>query len=245
MKRLIIRILTLTAAVVACIYLLGVVVWGSHRHNDRTVQQVTVCIEDIQDRQFVSEQDLVSLLRCRNIYPIGHVMDSVRPHDIEKALLQHPMIRTAECYKLSSPCVYIRVTQRVPLLYVKTAAETYLIDTDRKRMNVPDNLSPIPMRITGHVGERMAREDLADFVCWLYRQPFWRERIASVHVHSPKSITLYQKGDEPRILLGELNGYTEKLHRLRVWYNNASDYPDMPHYTELDVRFRSQVIGRK
>lgn len=245
MKRIIIRILLITAAVVVSVYLLGTFVWGVHQPNNSTVQELKITIEDADERQFIAEQDITALLQRKNLYPVGRVVDSVSTHAIEQAIRQHPMVRTAECYKLSSPIVRIRVTQRVPLLCVKTAAETYLVDTDRKRMVVPSNIDPMPIRVTGHVGERMAKEEIADFVCWLNRHAYWRERIAYIQVNSPKSVTLYQKGEEPRILLGELNDYVGKLRRLRTWYENADELPEMPKYYELDLRFRSQVIGRK
>lgn len=245
MKRLVLRILVAVVTIVVSAYLLGVFIWGSHQANDNSTQQLEIDIEDIEERQFISAQDIISLLQRKGVYPVGKTMDSVHTHVIENVIRQHPMVRTVECYKLSSPTVRICITQRIPLLYVKTDAESYMVDTDYKRMPIPNNMGTPPIRVTGHVGERMAREEIANFVYWLNRQPYWRKRIAYIQVNSPKFVTLYQKGDEPRILLGNLTDYADKLHRLRIWYEKMSNYPDIPHYYELDLRYCSQVIGRK
>ena len=47
-----------------------------------------------------------------------------------------------------------------------------------------------------------------------------------------------------RILLGEINGFESKLAKLRTFYENGSQILQDKHYTELDLRFRGQVVGR-
>jgi len=47
-----------------------------------------------------------------------------------------------------------------------------------------------------------------------------------------------------RVVLGSMKDYENKLNKLRVFLENGADATRDKHYTELDLRFKGQVIGR-
>jgi hypothetical protein len=46
-------------------------------------------------------------------------------------------------------------------------------------------------------------------------------------------------------VLGALDGYADKLARLRKLYTHGLDEIEHPDYREYDLRFEGQVVGRK
>ena len=49
----------------------------------------------------------------------------------------------------------------------------------------------------------------------------------------------------PPVVLGNLIGFDRKLNKLRTFLENGAEETAGKHYTELDIRFHGQVIGRK
>lgn len=202
-------------------------------------------IEDKAERSYLTEVELTQLLRANDLYPVGRTLAPAELHRIEKTIAHHPMVRTAECYVTPRNEVRIRLTQRVPLLRVQTAVETYFIDTDRRVMQArPEVRDNVPV-VTGNVGVQMASHSLTDFALWLQQDAYWRTHIHHIHVQNPQMVFLYLRGEnQPRVMMGPMRDYERKLHKLRIFLENGQDALKDKQYTELDIRFRGQVVAR-
>lgn len=225
--------------------LIAAVVCGyKMRPKSDVCRSIEYIIEDCSERLYLTEQELQQVLREENIEPVDRSVDQVSLHRIEKAITRHPMVRTAECYITPRNEVKVRLTQRVPLLRVQTPGDTYFVDTDRKVMPVRAAVRDSVLVVTGAVGVQSATHQLADFALWLQHTPYWQKRIHHVYVHSPQMIYLYLNGEHPRIVLGAIRDYERKLTKLQTFLENSPEEVKQKTYTELDVRFRGQVIGR-
>lgn len=244
MKKESVRLIVLSVAATLVVAYLVVGVVLPHTHTDeRTCERLQIVPADSVQAYYVSETELVNILRAKGIYPVGKPMNQVRLDAIEKNILSHPMIRTAECYRQIAPSVVVRTTRRIPVLRVVTPYETYWIDADRKKMPFLPNTPTHVLSVTGHVGERLAQKDLFDLVTWIEHQRFWKQRITSIEVRRPNDIRLHQI-DNLTICLGDVSGYEKKMNNVRCWYKNGCDTLSTNPYNELDVRFRNQVVAR-
>ena len=227
-------------------------VWWGYRMTPTSDACVALFyeIEDADERAYVGPNELNALLRSEDIYPVGRPIDRVSLQRIENAVRHHPMVRTAECFATPRHQVYVRLTQRVPLVRVQTAAETYLIDTDRRQMQARASVKDSVLRVTGAIGVKTAATQMADFAEWLQDNPYWSERINHIHMRTPRMAVVCLKkplenGQTPVVILGTMNGYERKLKKLRTFIENSSDALKDKQYSELDLRFRGQVIGRR
>lgn len=225
----------------------GAVVWGyMSRPSDEPCAGLEYVIEDRNERMYLTESELTALLANRDIYPVGRELNAVALQEIEEAVQRHPMVRTAECYMTPRHIVRVRLTQREPILRVQTPMDTYLIDTDRRVMQARNSVRDELPLVTGNIGVQMASGTMADFAQWLRNEPFWLQRIHHIYVQSPVMIYLYMRGEnQPRVVMGSMNDYERKLKKLRTYYENCPDEVKSKNYTELDLRFRGQVVGRK
>ena len=235
--------------VLACAILLSigtwvVGAWASKQPTDAVCQRLEILLCDSAQHQFVSVDELQRTLQRRALLPVGKRWDEVSCQEIEQCLLQHDMIRTAECYKTSTGDVCVRLTQRVPMLYVTTAEGSYYVDTDRRVMPVRSSIEVSVPIFKGNVSQRAATEEYFDFVCWLQDDSYWRQRITQVHVRNPKQHVLKQRHVEGDILLGDLQGYEQKMERLRKLYVKGFDKIGYKSYKEYDLRYQGQVVGR-
>ena len=213
--------------------------------SDVPCRSLTYLIEDRDARMYLTENELNQLLKTEKIYPVGRTIDQGLLYRIEKTILHHPMVRTADCYATPRSEVKVRLTQRIPLLMVAIPGDAYFVDTDRRAMPIRASVRDTVMVATGAVGPQMATHQLADFAEWLQDNKYWRSRIRHVHVKTPQMIYLYLKGEnQPRVVLGSMHRYEQKLAKLRTFLDNSAEAIKDKHYTEYDVRFKGQVIGR-
>lgn len=238
------KMLVLACAILLSIGTWVVGAWASKQPTDAVCQRLEILLCDSAQHQFVSVDELQRTLQRRALLPVGKRWDEVSCQEIEQCLLQHDMIRTAECYKTSTGDVCVRLTQRVPMLYVTTAEGSYYVDTDRRVMPVRSSIEVSVPIFKGNVSQRAATEEYFDFVCWLQDDSYWRQRITQVHVRNPKQHVLKQRHVEGDILLGDLQGYEQKMERLRKLYVKGFDKIGYKSYKEYDLRYQGQVVGR-
>lgn len=232
--------------VVAAI-LVAAIVWG-YKMTPTSLPCVSLdyTIADREERLYLSEAELNQLLRTENLYPVGRPIDRISLHRIEKAVAHHPMVRTAECYLTPRNEVHVRLTQRIPLLRVQVATDSYFVDTDRRVMPVRAAVQDEVLLVTGNAGIQLASGALANFAIWLQDNSYWRNRIQRVHVVNPHMLVLHMSDAQiPPVVLGNLTGYNRKLTKLRTFLENGTEETAGKAYTELDIRFHGQVIGRK
>lgn len=228
------------------VLLIAAVVWGyMMTPTDTPCSSIEYIIEDSHERMYVTPHEIDNLLRKEGVYPVGKSLNMIALSRIESVVRNHPMVRYAECYLTPRNEVRVNLTQRVPLLRVQTPWETYIIDTDRRKMPMRASIKDKVLVVTGSVGEQVASSALADFAEWVQKKSFWQEKIHYVHMKTPQIMILYLRGEnEPRIMMGPIRGYESKLYKLRTFMENSQDNQRDKKYYEIDVRFRGQVIGR-
>lgn len=238
------KVLLTVVTTVCCAAVLVGGIWCSRQADTSLCTQVDVVVEDSVSRQYVDAMEVEGYLKARGCYALSKAMCEVDCHMIEQALLKHEMIRTASCYKTPFGAVRIRVTQRVPVLCVKTAEGNYLVDADRRVMPYRSGMKLDVPVFTGAISKCAATEEYYDFVLWLQDNSYWGERIRDVYVRNPKLVVLSQKDYSAKIVLGKLDGYEDKLARLRSLYKKGFDVLGYPECRELDLRYAGQVVRR-
>lgn len=238
------KVLLTVVTTVCCAAVLAGGIWCSRQADMSLCTQVDIVVEDSVSRQYVDAMELEGYLKARGCYALSKAMCEVDCHMIEQALLKHEMIRTASCYKTPFGAVRIRVTQRVPVLCVKTAEGNYLVDADRRVMPYRSGMKLDVPVFTGAISKCAATEEYYDFVLWLQDNSYWGERIRDVYVRNPKMVVLSQKDYSAKIVLGKLDGYEDKLARLRSLYKKGFDVLGYPECRELDLRYAGQVVRR-
>lgn len=246
MKRALHITLITTAITLAVGLLVCAIGFGRAYRPDYVCSSVQYRITDADKRLYLSENELNTLLRSQDAYPVGKAVSHISMQRIEDVVRSHSMVRTAQCYISPQGQLIISITQRTPLLRVITADDSYIIDTDRLRMPVRPSIRDTVLVVIGKVGQQMARTSIADFAEWLQDNDYWSPRIRYLEVVSPHYIRLLPTNPSAEIIvLGNLDNYQDKLRKLRIYYENAAPETLSKRYKELDLRFDGQVIGRK
>lgn len=245
MNSMVKKIFLIVAVVLCCGAVVVSGAWCSAQNDDSPCQVVDIVVNDSLQRQFVDTDALELFLQRNGYFPAGKRMSEVDCHAMEQCLLKHDMVRTASCYKSPFQTVYIRVTQRIPMLSVVSDNGCYYVDTDRRVMPAREKIQVEVPVFKGNVSSRAAVEEYFDFVEWLNDNHYWRALIKEVQVKNPKHLVLNQNGHSAKIILGPLDNYENKLNKLKKLYTKGLDQIGYPDYREYDLRFDGQVVGRK
>ena len=241
------HILSIVGVSIVSIVLLVAVAWGK-KQTPKTVscQAIVYEILDSRQRMYVEEDQLNLTLNIAGLYPVGQPLSNISLSKMEQTFKNHPMIETAECFLQPDNVVKVQLTQRVPLLRLELAKDTFLIDTHRRRMEAWPSVKDKVLLVKGKADEELASTQLADLAQWLKGNAYWRERVEYVEMMSPEMMHLYLH-DHPqvKIIMGEIDGYTAKLAKLNTFMENGKEATKDKNYTELDLRFKDQVVGRK
>ena len=241
------RILLRTLGIVLTLVLFALAIaWGYRRTGEpEACRSITYILADGDERVYVFRNELEGMLHSLDIHPVGRRVDQLSLQRIENTVRQHPMVRTAECYITPWHDVRVVITQRVPLLRVQNADGTYLIDTDRRLMQARPAVKDSVLRVTGQVEMTMAAGQLADFAFWLRDNRYWRPRIDHVHIRSAEmAVVLLRDKRQPHVLIGRMDDYEKKLHKLQLFLDKGREATRDKQYTELDLRYAGQVVAR-
>lgn len=224
-------------------YLLLSILYFKERREEPTCKHLQIEISDKKERRFVNEEELRGFILRSGLNPENNPLSEKRCQQIEEQALQHPMVRTATCFATPGGDVRLQVTQRIPRLRV-LGAENYFVDTDRRIMQVrTTTASDVPI-LTGRVSQRMAQEELFDFVEWLEDDAFWSAQVAQINILGPNQIELIPRVGSGVILLGSLQEYEKKLKKLKLLYQEGFAKIGWKEYKEIDLRFKGQIVCR-
>lgn len=207
-------------------------------------KNVEICITDSAERGYVSVRDIERYLNECDLYPLNMAYNDIACHKIEKAVLNHDMVETAECYKTPEGKVVITIAQRQPLFRVM-GDENYFVDTRRKVMPVRTTTATYVPVVTGRCTKKLATGDMYDFVNWLTKNDFWNAQVEQIVVNQRLEVELVPRIGSGVILLGKLDDYEKKLDKLMTLYKDGFNKAGWTQYKEIDLRYKGQIVGRK
>ena len=182
--------------------------------------RVQITIADKDSSGFLSALEVKRLLTEKGLYPKGKKLDDINLRAIENTLKANTFIDNVQCYKTEDGNVGITVTQRLPLLRVKTDSEDYYLDTECELWkNQVEQINILPdknMELVTRIGQHI--------VC-LGRLP--------------------ENNDKTRRERAIKRFIDFKLARLDKFYQYGLNQVGWNKYDYIDMEFDNQVICRK
>lgn len=221
--------------------------------------KVNINIADESTYGFLDANEIKDILDRRGLYPIGKTLDSISPRKIESLLCHSPFVNTAECCKTYNGNVRITVTQRSPLVRIKSSnGDDYYIDENGGIMPKSKYTSDLII-VTGSVSKTFARRYISVLAKVIMNDDFWRNQIEQIHVTHDLGIELVPRVGEHILYIGTLpvsnrqsqrqeevtEFATEKLERLRQFYMYGLSVAGWNKYERINVEFDNQIICKK
>lgn len=213
--------------------------------EERICEGISIEIADSIPDGFITEADVRAILSQHKLSPEGMKISDIDLEQIEQWMLEKSHIESASCFCNAAGMLCIKVVPQQPVLHIisQNGADYYLSSTG---LTMPtDNFNVNLCVATGNITEKFAKEHLLDFALFLRGNLFWSEQIEQIHVVSPERIELYPRVGNHLIELGSLDGFQEKLNRLRIFYREGLERVGWNKYRKISLAYDGQVVCTK
>ncbi len=120
--------------------------------------KVNINIQDEMTNGFLNAKEIKKRLEIKKLYPLEKPLSNVNARKIEETLKTSPFVKTAECYKTQDGLVDIYLTQRMPIVRIKSINnEDYYIDDHYQVMPNTNYTSDIIIA-TGNINKWFAQK---------------------------------------------------------------------------------------
>ena len=221
--------------------------------------KVNINIQDKMTNGFLDAKEIKKRLEGMDIYPLRKPLNSVNTRRIEEMLKRSPFVKSAECYKTQNGLVDINLTQRMPIVRIKSYTnEDYYIDDHNQIM--PNTKYTSDMIIaTGYISKWYATRYISTLSKALMMNEMWRNQIEQINVLPDKGIELVPRVGNHIIYLGNLPEtnikenrekeielfVNKKMTRLENFYKYGLSQAGWNKYSYINLEFDNQIICKK
>ena len=221
--------------------------------------KVNINIQDEMTNGFLDAKEIKKRLKAKKIYPLEKPLNKISTRHIEETLMQSPFVKSAECYKTQDGLVDIKLTQRMPIVRIKSINnEDYYVDDHYQIM--PNTKYTSDMIIaTGYINKWYAQKYVSLLSKALMTNELWRNQIEQINVLQDKGIELVPRVGNHVVYLGNLpeanavekrekdiqDFVNRKMSRLENFYKYGLSKAGWNKYSYTNLEFDNQIICKK
>lgn len=230
--------------------LAGYLIFAAFFFKDKPSQEICSRFEVVSiGAEGTTMIDLAEIERdidSKQLNPYGKPISTINTNEIEEVILTHRMVKKASVFVTSNGGIRAEIEERQPILrIISNTGESYYIDKEGERVPLSKfYVADLPLA-TGAISERLAKTELFDFAQFLITNDFWNNQIEQIYVLSNDDVKLIPRVGNHEILLGKLEGYQEKLSKLRTFYEQGLSEVGWNRYSSINLKYDEQVVGVK
>lgn len=221
--------------------------------------KVNINIQDESTNGFINAKEIKNRLEKQHQYPLSKKMININTRQIEESLKRSAFVKTAECYKTQDGTVCITLTQRMPIVRIKSVnGDDYYVDDKNSIMPNSHYTSDLIIN-TGYVSRAYAQNYIAYLANTLMENDFWKNQIEQINVTPDLGIELVPRVGNHIVYIGQLpkcndknlrgkeikNFVDKKLNRLRKFYLYGLSQAGWNKYSYINLEFDNQIICKK
>lgn len=249
-----------TADVLLGVYVvLGMTAFNKPDQKARVCTRSTINIADEATNGFISAPEIKQRLKQSKLDPLGKPLRYVDTRKIEDMLRRSPFVQTAECYKTQDGEVNITITQRMPVVRIKSDnGDDYYIDDQNAIMPNSHYTSDLII-VTGAVSKWFATRYIAPMSKAIMADKLWSSQIVQINVLRDHGIEIVPRVGNHVVYLGQLpedndpkrrqkaiDEFLErKLTRLDKFYRYGLSQAGWNKYSYINLEFDNQIICKR
>ncbi|GHU62379.1 cell division protein FtsQ [Bacteroidia bacterium] len=208
-------------------------------------KELLVEVVDTLERHYISQSDIVNMLKNAGISPVGKELQLVNTAAIENKLEENKLIKRAECYKTIGGSVNIKIHQRIPVIRIFNNQGNFFMDEEGVVLPVPRNFSAYIPVASGSIDKEYAKDKLLEFAFFLQSDKFWNSLISQIYVAPNGDVELTPVVGNHQIILGKMEDYKDHLDKLRLFYEKGLNKVGWNKYSIINLKYKNQVVCTK
>lgn len=241
------KVLVIIGLCILAGYLVFSAFYFKEKPKDGLCTQFDIVVNNSENgMQFINTDDLVKFVNEKGLNPKGKKIKDINTDSLEQVVLSNQLIKTAQAYVTNNGGIKIAIEERKPILRIITnTGESYYIDNDGNRMPLSKNFTAYLPIASGAIKEDFAKGDLCNFTLFLRNDNFWNAQIEQIVVLPNNEIRLIPRVGDQQIIMGQLDGYKEKLDKLMTFYKKGLNETGWNKYSLINLKYDKQVVCTK
>ncbi len=232
-------------AILAVYLLLAITAFNRPDELNNVCGEVSINIQEGLAKGFLNANEIRSQLQRAKLYPLGDPMEQVNTRKIEESLLKNPFVEKAECYKTQTGRVNIELTQRLPVIRVKSDnGDDYYVDEYGNIMPNTSYTSDLVIA-TGPISRKYAQKVLTRIGNFLIHDQLWRSQAEQIIVLNDGTIEMVPRVGNHIVYLGNPTELDKKFDRLEKFYRYGLSKAGWNKYSYISLEFNNQIICKK
>lgn len=232
------------AVTILSLYTVATIIILANRNNDAVCNGVDIVIYG-NGHNVLSNENLESMLRSRNLYPKGKDMKDIDCGMIENAINEYSLVEECQSYKTHKNLVGIRIKCKEPIMQIFDKNEkVFYIDANGDIIEGIHNTIYLPVA-SGHIEREMADKELLKIALFLKDNEFWNEQTEQVYFTERKEIIIVPRVGNHTIELGKAEKLEQKLDKLKEFYEKGLNKIGWNKYSKINIEFDNKIIGTK
>ena len=240
-----IRALSIVVATLLLVYMAAVAFFFRDVKEDGLCEGLQIVLRDSLDKNFVTEGDVIYMLKTAKLFPVEQPMNEINTEKIEQELMTNEMISKIEAFKTPSKNIKLEIEQKMPILRVNSTSGNYYIDNMGSVMPLSRHYVAHVLVASGYINKEFAMNELYHFVQFLQDNEFWNNQIDQIYVDADQEVELIPLVGNHKILLGSFDDYQKKLDNLKLFYEQAIPKVGWEKYSLINLKYRNQIVCTK
>jgi len=239
------RIVSIIVATLLFAYLIISIFMLQGKQEGIDCQNLIVVIKDSTDRQFLTTDNIVTMLKNTQLYPVGKPLTHINTHEIEEKIAESELISSVTVYKTPSGSIKIEITQKMPILRIFSGRDSYYVDESGRTMPADYLYATYLPVANGNIEKSLATTELYKFALFLQKNEFWNNQIEQIYVSTNNEVELIPRVGNHRIILGDFEDFEEKMNNLRLFYEQAIPKIGWEKYEVINLKYKNQIVCTK
>lgn len=221
--------------------------------------EVNIVIADQNANGFLTANEVKKMMKDNRMYPLNFKMTDIQTRLIEDLLCKSPFVKTAECYKTKDNKVFVSITQRLPVIRIKSErGDDYYLDDKGGIMPNTSYTSDLIIA-TGNIRQSFARNYIAPMANIIMANDLWKNLIEQINVLPDGGIEIVPRIGDHVVFLGympqtryaskrkeKIEAFVNtKLTRLEKFYKYGLSQVGWNKYPYISLEFDNQIICKK
>ena len=248
------------------LYLVIALSFISEKKNNTICSHVNVHIKDSLTDRFITETDVKDFIHDLEIKVLGEPVKEVNIQNLEKLIIEKPVVRSSEVYFTADGDLHIEIDQRNPIVrVVNNKGQSYYIDKQGAIIPLRGNYASHVLIASGNIVEffeltktnwlrcnKVNKKKKNYSICEIYKMakfihadPFWSAQIEQIYLNEKAEYELIPRVGAHIIKFGPFENYEEKFRNLKAFYKKGLNNEGWNQYLEINLKYDNQIICTK
>ncbi|MBN1183689.1 MAG: hypothetical protein JXB49_15465 [Bacteroidales bacterium] len=250
--------------IVVLVYLIGISGFVTQKHEGILCNKIEVIIADSLAKRFLNRDDINKLILSNNLAVLGEPIASINTDSIERLVLANTMVKNCEAYTTVDGKLNIKVNQREPVVrIIDMYNQNYYLDAEGSIITMSSRFTPHVLVVNGNIKTPFSirkveniyakqydkkathLREIHEMSMFIKQNQFWNSQIEQMYLNKKGEYEIIPRVGPHLIILGNAEGFKEKLDKLWIFYNEGLKNTGWNKYLKINLKYKDQIVCSK